>query len=126
MKTYSFEKLDCWQNARELSRFIYIATKNFPPDEKFGFTSQIRRCTTSIAANIAEGSSRSTPKDQAYFSTVAYSSTIELLNHLIIANDLLFISKEDYEMARQKIEIITSQIAALRKSQLTKTQNPKH
>jgi four helix bundle protein len=117
MKLYSFEKLECWQQARELAVWTYNATSSFPTEEKFGLTSQMRRAAISIASNIAEGTSRKTAKDQSHFSTISYSSTIELLNDLIIANDLKLLSKEDYLAGREKIEKQTLLIAGLRKSQ---------
>jgi four helix bundle protein len=117
MKTYSFEKLDCWQNARLLAIWAYQATNFFPENEKFGLVSQMRRAAISIASNIAEGTSRKTSKDQAHFSTIAYSSTIELLNDLIITHELSFLSKEQYEEGREIIEKQTLLISGLRKSQ---------
>jgi four helix bundle protein len=117
MKTYSFEKLDCWQNARLLAIWAYQVTTLFPENEKFGLVSQMRRAAISIASNIAEGTSRKTSKDQAYFSTIAYSSTIELLNDLIITHELSFLSKEQYEQGREIIEKQTLLISGLRKSQ---------
>ena len=91
MKVYSFEKLECWQQARQLAVWTYNTTRTFPAEEKFGITSQMRRAAVSIASNIAEVTSRKTAKDQNHFSTISYSSTIELLNDLIIANDLKFL-----------------------------------
>ena len=117
MKVYSFEKLECWQQARELAVWTYNATSSFPAEEKFGLTSQMRRAAISIASNIAEGTSRKTAKDQTHFSTISYSSTIELLNDLIIANDLKLLSDEDYLAGREKVEKQTLLIAGLRKSQ---------
>ncbi|MFZ1785144.1 MAG: four helix bundle protein [Ferruginibacter sp.] len=117
MKVYSFEKLAYWQHARQLAVWAYKATTGFPAEEKFGLVSQMRRAGISIASNIAEGTSRKIAKDQAHFSTLSYSSTIELLNNLIIANDLNFLSAEDYMTGRQKIEKQTLLIAGLRKSQ---------
>ena len=117
MKTYSFEKLECWICARQLAVWIYNITKHFPSDEKFGIVSQMRRAAISIASNIAEGTSRKTAKDQAHFSTISYSSTIELLNDSIIANDLGFITTEKYMQGRELIERQTLLIAGLRKSQ---------
>ena len=67
---------------------IYGITELFPNTEKYGLTSQIRRASVSIASNIAEGSSRSTPKDKARFYTIAYSTAVEVLNQLVIANRL--------------------------------------
>jgi len=84
MKNYSFEKLEAWQHARRLSVWIYQITKKYPEEEKFGIISQMRRAAIAIASNLAEGTSRITSKDQCHFSTIAYSSTIELLNDLII------------------------------------------
>jgi len=95
MKVYSFEKLDCWQQGRQLAVWTYQTTQSFP----------------------AEGTSRKTEKDQSHFSTISYSSTIELLNDLIIANDLKFLSDGEYKVGREKIEKQTLLIAGLRKSQ---------
>lgn len=117
MKVYSFEKLDCWQQARQLAVWTYNATKHFPSEEKFGITSQMRRAAISVASNIAEGTSRKTAKDQSHFSTIAYSSTIELLNDLIISNDLGYLEKENYLQGKDLIEKQTLLIAGLRKSQ---------
>ena len=97
--------------------WIYHSTTNFPPEEKFGMVSQMRRASISIASNIAEGTSRKTSKDQSHFSTISYSSTIELLNDLIIANDLKYLPDEIYMEGREKIEKQTLLIAGLRKSQ---------
>ncbi|MEI9956367.1 MAG: four helix bundle protein [Ferruginibacter sp.] len=104
MKIYSFEKLECWQHARKLAVWVYTETKTFPSEEKFGIISQMRRAAISIASNIAEGTSRKTSKDQSNFSTIAYSSTIELLNDFIISNDLGFITNEKYVEGRDLIE----------------------
>lgn len=117
MKIYSFEKLECWQQARQLAVWIFQITKNFPAEEKFGIISQMRRASISIVSNIAEGTSRKTAKDQAHFSIIAYSSTIELLNDLIITHDLNFLNAEMYEQGRAMIEKQNLLISGLRKSQ---------
>jgi four helix bundle protein len=117
MKVYSFEKLECWQQARRLAVWTYQSTKDFPADERFGLISQMRRASISIASNIAEGSARRTSKDQAHFSTVAYSSTIELLNDLIISSDLGYLSPDFYLAGREMIEKQTLLISTLRNAQ---------
>ncbi len=117
MKVYSCEKLECWQHARQLAVWTYVVTKEFPSEEKFGLVSQMRRAAISIASNIAEGTSRKTSKDQAHFSTIAYSSTIELLNDLVITLDLNFLTIDLYEQGRVLVEKQTLLIAGLRKSQ---------
>jgi four helix bundle protein len=117
MKVYSFEKLECWQQARRLAVWTYQSTKDFPADERFGLISQMRRASISIASNIAEGSARRTSKDQAHFSTVAYSSTIELLNDLIISSDLGYLATDHYLAGREMIEKQTLLISTLRNAQ---------
>ena len=54
MNIYGFEKLDVWQKSRLLVRDIYLITKSFPEDERFGLTSQLRRAMISVSCNIAE------------------------------------------------------------------------
>ncbi len=116
--TFSFEKLNVWVNSKELVTKIYKLTRNFPDEEKFGLTNQLRRASISIASNLAEGTSRQTNKDKAHFSTMAFSSLMEVLNQLIIAKDLNYISDSDFKNLRTHIEKISNMLNALRKSQL--------
>ncbi len=120
MKIYSFEKLEVWKESVELVKLIYKITSDFPSEEKFGLISQLRRASVSISSNLAEGTSRKTDKDKAHFTTISFSSTMEVLNQLIISRELKFISKNDYILARTKIEKITNMLNALRKYQLNK------
>ncbi|RKR08661.1 four helix bundle protein [Flavobacterium sp. 81] len=99
---------------------IYKLTTKFPLNELFGLTSQIKKSSTSIATNIAEGTSRNTNKDKAHFLTISYSSAMETLNHLIISKDLNYISDVDYTQSRKKIEKICNQINSLKKYYLSK------
>jgi four helix bundle protein len=112
---YSFEKLDVWKKSKDFTVEVYKVTNGFPGEEKFGLTSQLRRATISINSNIAEGSSRTSPKDQARFYTIAYSSAIEVLNQLIISKELNFISVDIYEELRKDIEHITAMLNKLQK-----------
>jgi four helix bundle protein len=118
MYHFAFEKLEAWQLARELVAAVYVLTEKFPDKEKFGLTNQVRRASTSVAANLAEGSARITAKDQAHFSTIAYSSLIELLSHLLISVDLKFAGEKDLELMREKIGPLSLKINNLRKKQL--------
>jgi len=115
VKEFYFERLAVWKEARALAKNIYVISALFPSEEKFGLTSQIRRATLSISANIAEGMSRITEKDKARFINQAFSSAIEVVNFLILANDLEFLSTEDYLNLREKIEKITNQLNSLYK-----------
>lgn len=120
MYIYSFEKLEVWKEAKELSKMIYTLTKSFPDDEKFGLTSQLKRASISICSNIAEGSARKTNKDKAHFTVMAFSSSVEVLNQIIITHELDLINSEEYTVLRQKIESITNKLNALRNHQINK------
>lgn len=102
MKIFSFEKLIAWQKARELALEIYKITKLFPKDELFGITSQMRRCSVSVASNLAEGSGRNSMKDKARFTEIAYGSALELLNQLILSFDFEYIEEQKYIEIREK------------------------
>lgn len=115
MKEFYFEKLDAWQESRQLVKEVYEITTHFPLEEKFGLVSQIRRASLSISANIAEGMSRITEKDKALFINQAFSSGIEVINFLILSNDLGFLTKENYVILREKTEKITNQLNSLYK-----------
>jgi len=117
--TYSFEKLDVWQKSRTLAKSIYQITADYPQEERFGLVSQMRRCSISIASNLAEGTARKTMKDKAHFSTMAYGSALELLNQLILSHDLLFIEESLYIEIRGHIQEITNMLNSLRNSQLS-------
>lgn len=117
---FSFEKLEVWKEAIDLSKEIYKVTAEFPNEERFGLISQIKRATNAIAANLAEGTSRISNKDKAHFTTIAFSTTMEVLNHLVISKELEFISEEKYLELRKRIYKISNMLNALRKSQLSK------
>ncbi len=116
MYQFYFEKLEVWQNSRKLVKEIYLATSSFPENEKFGITNQLRRASTSISANIAEGFSRQSNKEKSRFLNVAFGSTIEVINFLILSNDLGFLTNENYNQLREKSEFITNQINSLNKT----------
>jgi four helix bundle protein len=120
MKTYAFEKLEVWKASIELVKCVYRITDTFPSDEKFGLISQLKRASISIASNLSEGTSRNTNKDKAHFTTMSFSSVMEVLNQLIISKELNFISENDYILVRNKIKKITNMLNALRNSQLNK------
>jgi len=118
MYLFSFEKLEVWKCSVDLTKSIYELTNLFPENEKFGLISQLRRASISIASNLAEGTSRNTNKDKAHFTTMAYSSLMEVLNQLILSKELNFISENDYGKLRENISKISNMLNALRKSQL--------
>lgn len=123
MYTFYFEKLEVWKNARMFVKKVYALTESFPIKEQFGITSQIRRASLSITANIAEGFSRQSNKEKARFINMAYSSSWEIINFLILSKDLEFLSEEDYIKLRTDIEFISNQLNALYKK-IKNSKNP--
>ena len=116
---YPFEKLRVWESARHLIEEVYCVTKTFPRSETYGLTSQTNRAAVSVAANLAEGSSRTSRKDQAHFSQIAYGSLMELACLLIVAMDLEFLAANQEAALRQEIEAVSRQLNALRASQVS-------
>ena len=110
----AFEKLEVWQLAMDFTVNIYLLTETFPKTEQFSLTDQIRRAASAVPANISEGNSRQTSKDKAHFLTIAYSSLMETMNHLILGNKLGYINDNNLTAIRKKIEKISAQISALR------------
>lgn len=115
MYVFYFERLDVWKNARLLVKMIYSITANFPKEEMYGITNQIRRASVSITANIAEGFSRDSNKEKIRFINIAYSTTWEVLNFLILSYDLKMIDENKYTELREKIEHITNQLNSLQR-----------
>ena len=114
---FTFEKLEVWQLAKKLCISIYGISKKFPSNELYGLTSQINRAAISVASNLAEGSSRTSQKDQAHFSQLAYSSLMEVACQLSIVQELGFVDNEKYVEIRGQIESLSRKINALHRSQ---------
>src|ERR1700752_3177681 len=120
MKTrqqYPFEKLRVWQAARALAKETYLATSKFPQRELYGLTSQCNRAAVSVAANLAEGSSRQSRRDQAHFSEIAYASLMELACLFVLCCHLGFLSRETESQLRSSIEQLSLQMNALHRGQ---------
>lgn len=121
MIIHNFERLNAWKFARELTLTIYTATSNFPIEEKFGLTNQMRRAAISVSSNIAEGAGRTSPNDQKHFYTIAYGSLTELLSQAIIACDLEFITTDILIDIRLQIDRLARVLSGLSAST---TKNP--
>jgi four helix bundle protein len=106
-----FTDLEVWKSSHELTIFVYKITKNFPKEEIFGITSQIRRASVSIESNIAEGFSRFHFKDRLNFYYQSRGSASEVQTQLLIVKDLDYVSQKDFNKAfdlSQKVLIILS------------------
>ena len=108
----SYKELEVWKKGIDLSLLIYKLTYSFPPDEKFGLTSQLRRCSVSIPSNIAEGWGRSSTKEYIHYLQIARGSLMEIETQLIIAFKLNYFSEEKN---KNIIELSTSILMMLNK-----------
>lgn len=113
---FGFEKLEVWQKAIEFADTVYSATKNFPADERFGLTSQLRRCSVSVSSNIAEGSGRGSNADFTRFVAIAYGSLMESVSQSKIALSQGFLPQDSYEEIYQRSEQLARMLSGLRKS----------
>ena len=108
-----FKELKVWQKAIELVTETYLKTQNFPKEEIYGLTSQIRRCAVSIPSNIAEGCGRKTNKDFSNFLGISLGSSFEFETQLIICKNLNFINEDDFKNIESEIQHIQKRIIKL-------------
>ncbi|MDN3515498.1 MAG: four helix bundle protein [Candidatus Brocadia sp.] len=100
---YRFEKLEVWKKAMDFCELIYQKSKIFPKTEVYGLTSQIRRATTSIPLNIAEGSACRTKKEFTQFLTIALRSQYEVVTIIELCYRLNFLLKADSDLLQDKL-----------------------
>ena len=111
-----FHQLKVWQKAHELTLALYQVTATFPREELYGLTSQLRRCSSSIPANLPEGCGRSGDAEFARFCSIAMGSASELEYHLLLAKDLKMIQPKNHaELSHHAIELKRMLTALLQK-----------
>ena len=108
-----FRELNVWQKAHALTVAVYEVTESFPPYERYGLTSQLRRSCSSIGANIAEGCGRGTNADLGRFLQIAMGSASETENHLLIARDLRLLDESQYVRLSTSISEVKRMLATL-------------
>ena len=113
-----FKELIVWKKAHLLCLDIYELTNSFPNEEKFGLTSQLRRASSSVPTNIAEGCGYDTPKEFARFIKIASGSITEVVYLLMLSKDLNFITQENFVTASEEAQIIRKMLYNLRMSQI--------
>ena len=112
----NFKELKVWQKAYQLCLDIYRVSKNFPNEEKFGLTSQIRRAAVSVPSNISEGYGRRTTPDYIRSLYIAYGSNCELETQTMLSADLDYIDNEKQTVLLEKISEVERMLKALIKS----------
>lgn len=111
MLKLNHKKLDVWQLAVKLVSTIYKITSKYPKEELFGLTNQTRRASTSISANIAEGSSRKSLVERKRFYEISRSSLVEVDNHIEVAKELGFLSNESLNELDEKLHELFAKLS---------------
>jgi four helix bundle protein len=109
----NFRKLKVWEKGHRLTLKVYRITERFPSKEQYGLTSQIRRSSSSIPANIAEGCGRGTRPDFARFLQIAMGSASELEYHLLLAYDLGLLEEGEYLCLNDEVTQIKRMLSSL-------------
>jgi four helix bundle protein len=116
-----FRQLKVWEKAHRLALEVYKASAQFPTEELYGLTSQVRRASMSIPMNIAEGCGRNTDAEFARFLQIAMGSASETEHQLLLGLDLGFVVQEDYKQLQAVVEEVKRMLSGLLKTLRTKS-----
>lgn len=111
---YSYKNLDAYKESKKLVKMVYGWLKAFPKEENYALCDQLRRAVISVPSNIAEGSGRTSSKDQAHFFEMSFGSLMEVDCQLDIAHDLGYITDDDALSAEKQIRVVASLLSGLR------------
>ncbi len=112
----SYQDLDVWKKGLAIAKFMYQATANFPVDERFGLTNQMRRAAVSIPSNIAEGHARLSTAEFQRFISIAMGSIAELETQILLSADLGFLTEAITQEALRQLDEIGKMARGLHRS----------
>lgn len=115
-RKFSFETLEVYQKCRLLVRDVYLLQSRFPKEECYALGDQVRRASTSITANLAEGSGRQSLKEKIHFIEISYGSLMEVFCELQTAADLDYITEANLDELRPQFTDIAKMLSGLRSS----------
>jgi four helix bundle protein len=105
-----YRKLDVWKIARENNKVVYNLTSDFPRDEVFALTNQMRRASVSIISNIAEGCSRDSVKEFIYYLQVSMGSLKELESQFYVASDVGYLSEQNFNLIMESLDKLSKKL----------------
>ena len=111
-----FEGLKVWQNSMNLAEEVYKATKGFPKEEQYGLTSQLRRATTSIPANIAEGKGRNSKKEYTQYLYMSRGSVFEVMTFIQLSERLNYLTEPETNHLLQLCNEVSAMLTGLIRS----------
>lgn len=112
---YSYKKLDAYKESRTLVIMVYKLLKLFPKEENYALCDQLRRAVISVPSNLAEGSGRTSAKDQAHFLEMAFGSLMEVDCQIDIAHELEYIEQDDLDAISLQICRVAAMLSGLRR-----------
>src|SRR5437764_10656829 len=113
---FNFEKLDVWHKAIDFADLVYSSTRQFPREEKFGLTNQMRRAAMSVSSNIAEGSSRISRSDFRRFVEIATGSVFEVISQAFIGRRQQCLAEDDFTTLYSSAQELGRMLSGLRSS----------
>ncbi len=113
---HSFERLEVWNDSRQLVTATYKLIGMLPTEEKYCLGAQLQRAIISVPSNIAEGMTRTSTKEQAHFIEIAFGSLMETYCQLCIAVDLQYITCKQLDDIKPQIDKVANKLSALKRS----------
>ena len=120
---FTYRRLNVYQLSKTLVRDVYGLTADFPINEKYALSDQMRRAVVSVPSNIAEGTSKTSPKEQFHFLEISYGSLMELMCQTEIAFDLCYINKEQFGQIEEEIRNIYRMLSSMQASLKSRLQS---
>ena len=117
---HNFKELVIWKESMKLAKATYLASANFPQDERFGLTSQVRRSAVSVPSNIAEGAGRNSDKEFMNFLSISTGSSYELETQLLLSVDLGFVTEEEVQEALSNVTVVQKMLYRFQEQLKTK------
>ena len=112
---FSYRKLNVYQWSMSLVKEVYALLKLYPQHEQYAICDQMRRSAVSVPSNIAEGTSKTSPKEQFHFLEIAYGSLMEAFSQLQIAQDLGYLTAKDIDDIRPSFIEVAKMLSGLKK-----------
>lgn len=120
----SYRDLLVWQKALDLVEAVYKVTRQFPKEELYGLSSQLRRCAVSVPSNIAEGHARHSSAEFRNFLSIASGSLAEVETKLLIATRLKYLNSKDFQQIMTQHEEVSRMLSALQSKITQRLQRP--
>ena len=115
---YSYKNLDVYKESKALVKMVYSLLKKFPKEENYALCDQLRRAVISVPSNLAEGSGRTSVKDQAHFLEMAFGSLMEVGCQLDIAYELAYITQEELSASEEQVRRVAAMLSGLKRKKL--------